>query len=86
MLNERYGQALAALQDYARIVAALGAAETPMEDEAERLRGEMRDAQVRMGRYQMECGRIMSITLDSDDPALSITELTPERLEGLLGA
>lgn len=88
MLSERYAQALAALQDHARVVAALGGGDTeaPEEGEVERLRGEMIDAQARMGHYHIECGRIMQITLDSDDPALSLSELTPERLSELLGA
>lgn len=88
MLDERHREALTALQEQARLAAELVVfdwSDPNRHAEGERLKGDMAAVQERMGRYPRECSRIIQIALDSDDPELSIPELTPERLFRLLG-
>lgn len=82
---DRYSQALAVLQEHACLVAELEARGSDNLPEDDDLRLRMDRTLARMNLYPRECGRIMQITLDSDDPLLSLPVLTPERLNQLLG-
>lgn len=79
MLDPRYSAALAALQEQERVSAALVAFDwdAGSAEDAERLKAAMAAATEQVGRYRAECGRILQITIDADDPDLAVLALTP---------
>lgn len=89
MLDERYSQALAALKEQAQIQSDLEALDYNLDaaspEDAAKFRARMDAVAASMGKYRTECGRIMQIAYDHDDPEFSIAGLTPERLARLLG-